>query len=270
MRVKINGIRRGLGPIGARLLSTISSRNPEMVFTVPEVRQLMKIRGSRLRKMLHDLAQNQWIERIENGKYLLLPLEAGPHPIYGTDPFIIARKLVDPYYIGFASALNYYGITEQAPNTIYVVTTKQKRKLVFHSTEYRFIRFEKSHFFGFIEEWIGNLKFRISDKEKTIIDCLYMPEYSLGLTEVTKAFRNEVDFEKLSEYAVRMKDANVIKRLGFMIDVLELNSDLADKLAKKVTGGFALLDRGGKKSGPKNKKWRVIENIEKADLEVEL
>ncbi|MFH1246977.1 MAG: type IV toxin-antitoxin system AbiEi family antitoxin [Candidatus Micrarchaeota archaeon] len=261
--------RGGIGAVGSRLLSLLSEAREE-VFTVEDAEKVSGFKGAKLRKLLHDLAKNRWVERIERGKYIVLPLEAGPKAEYGTHPYIIARKLASPYYVGFTSALNYYGITEQISKTAYVATVKPKKPLEFHSEKYYFVCLDKKRFFGTREEWIGNLKFNISNVEKTIIDCLYLLEYSGGLVEVIKAFKMELNYSLLLEYAVKMDDLALVKRLGYLLDVLKVKSSITDKLLKRVSGGFCLLDPSGPRNGVKNMKWRVIENIRVEDLTVEL
>lgn len=257
--------KTGLGKLGSALLSILSAKGEE-VFTVPEAAQVLGYGGGRMKKLLHDLARNKWIERIERGKYLILPLEAGPKAEYGTHPFIIARKLAVPYYIGFASALNHCGITEQVSRITYVVTTKPKRPLSFHSEEFRFVHLGGKRFFGVGEEWMGNLKFNISEVEKTVVDCLFMPEYSGGLSEVAKAFTKELDYAKLYRYAVKMDDLAVLKRLGFIIDAMNVKTDIESGLLDKVKGGYCMLDTCGRKGGLKNDKWKIIENMEVMEI----
>lgn len=254
--------RKGLGKLGSALLSTISETGEE-VFTVEEAAAVLGHGRNELRKLLHDLSRNRWIERIERGKYLILPLEAGPKAEYGTHPFIIARKLIRPYYVGFASALNHYGITEQVSKTTYIATTKPKKTLSFHSEEFRFVCLSRERFFGFRQEWMGNFKFGISEAEKTVVDCLFLPEYSGGLAEVAKAFeKGGLDHEKLYDYAVKMDDLAVLKRLGFILDAMNIKTSIKGRLLEKIRGGYCLLDTCGRKAGPKNDKWRVIENVE--------
>ena len=265
-----NCSRKGLSKLGARLLSSVSAEKRSDVFTVKDAQELLGADGQMLRRLLFSLKKNKWIETIERGKYLILPLESGPEANYGTHPYVIARKLVSPYYVGFASALNYYGITEQVSRTTYIVTTKPKRPLRFHAEEYHFVCFPEKRFFGMREEWIGDLKFDISGREKTVADCLYMPEYSGGLTEVAKAFREKLDYEKLYMYATAIDDLASLKRLGYMLDVLKIKTPAREKLLSMVAGGYCLLDTCGPKTGPKNKKWRVIENIKKEELRLKL
>jgi len=261
--------RTGLGKQGSKLLSNVSAEKKE-VFTIKDAEDASKTKGLRLRKLLYSLTKNKWIKRIERGKYLILPLESGLHANYGADPYTLARKLVSPYYVGFLSALNYYGITEQISRTTFIATTKPKRPLHFQVQDYRFVRLPEKRFFGITEEWIGQFKFNISDREKTLIDCLFLPKYSGGLTEVVKAFRSKLDFDKLYGYATEMDDLAALKRLGYILDTLKIKTSITKKLLKKVKGGYCLLDTGGPKTGPKNKKWKIIENISKEELMVEL
>lgn len=259
--------RKGLGKLGSKILSNLSAEKKE-VFTIKEATVASKIKGRRLRKLLYTLAKSKWIKRIERGKYLILPLEM--HAGYGADPYTLARKLVTPYYVAFLSALNYYGITEQISRTTFIATTKPKRPLHFQAQDYRFVMLPKKRFFGVTEEWAGQLKFNISNREKTVIDCLFLPKYSGGLTEVVKAFRNKLDFKRLYDYALEMDDLATLKRLGYILEILKIKTSVISKLLKKVGGGFCLLDTGGPKTGPKNSKWKIIENIPKEELMMEL
>lgn len=265
----LNIYRKGLSKKAATVLATLSAERKE-IFAIKDIQQVSGKKMTGLWKLLNYLLKNRWIERIERGKYLIIPLEAGAKPKYVTHPFLIAQNLVSPYYIGFLSALNHYGITEQISKTVYIVTTKKKLLLTFGNDDYYFVKFSKKRFFAADEEWIGNSKFNISSKEKTVVDCLFIPEYSGGLTEVVKAFREKLDYERLYDYAIKMDDLAAIKRLGYILDTLKIKTPVLGKLLSRSKGGYCLLDTGGPKTGSKNKKWRIIENISKEDLLVEV
>ena len=262
-------VRTGLSRLSSKLLSNLSSEKKE-VFSIKDAEAASGERGLRLRKLLCRLTKSKWVKRIERGKYLILHLESGLHAGYGADTYMLARKLANPYYIGFLSALNYYGITEQISRIVFIVATKSKRPMHFQAQEYRFVKLPEKRFFGVTEEWAGQLKFNISNREKTVIDCLFLPKYSGGLTEVAKAFRNKLDFEKLYNYALEMDDLATVKRLGYILDILKIKTPVVKELLSKVRGGFCLLDTGGPKTGHKNRKWKIIENIPKEELMVEL
>ncbi|MDA3939449.1 MAG: transcriptional regulator, partial [Spirochaetia bacterium] len=60
------------------------------------------------------------------------------------------------------------------------------------------------HYFGTKKIWIDNFnKVICSDLEKTIIDCLFKPDYSGGLTEIARAIyisRHDIKYDNLLAY----------------------------------------------------------------------
>ena len=122
------------------------------------------------------------IQKIEKGKYLLIPSRAGVEGYWAEDAWTVVPYLIDEYYVGFWTAMNYWEMTEQIPYTVFVVTPKRKknRVLKFGNQRYEFVTLSQKKFFGFIEEKIGKTKFNISSKEKTIVDGLMHPEYCGG------------------------------------------------------------------------------------------
>ena len=137
--------------------------------------------------------------------------------------------------------------------------------LKFHSTKFRFIKLKKTAFFGFKEEWIDNVKILFSDKEKTIIDCLYLMQYSGGLSETLKAFKEKIDYKKLIEYALKLDDLGTIKRLGYLLEKCGVKD--VKELKEKISGGYACLDTNLSAKGNKNNEWRLIENVDLRDLQ---
>src|SRR3989338_2094933 len=118
--------RAGIGKKSSRLLSELAENN-KSIFTVDEAVAILKEKKSSVTKLLHDLTRNRWLFRLSRGKYLILPLEAGIKPEFTEHEFIIASKLIEPYYISYWSALNYYGFTEQVSKTVFVAYTKKMK-----------------------------------------------------------------------------------------------------------------------------------------------
>ena len=101
-------IRKGLNATEANLLS-ILSKEGKNIFTVSEVRRLVNINQRYLENLLQRLVQKKWLTRLTRGKYLILPLEAGPEGIYGEHEYIIASRLIQPYAISYWPAIHYFG-----------------------------------------------------------------------------------------------------------------------------------------------------------------
>jgi predicted transcriptional regulator of viral defense system len=77
--------------------------------------------------ILSRLEKKGWIERIEKGKYMIIPRGAEKGK-YTLNEFIIGSLLLNPYCVAYCSALNFYGLTEEFPNTVFLQTTSRKKK----------------------------------------------------------------------------------------------------------------------------------------------
>ncbi len=254
--------RAGLGKKSSRLLSELAENN-KTIFTVDDAVKILKEKKSSVTKLLHDLTRNKWLFRLSRGKYLILPLEAGVKPEFTEHEFIIASNLIKPYYISYWSALNYYGFTEQVSKTVFVVTTRRKREMNLLGLKIKFATIKENKFFGFKKISINNHPVNIAEKEKVIVDCLDLPRNCGGITEVIKAIdsaREELDFKKLEDYAKKMKNQAIINRLGYILELLDIKTNLTP------SKHYVFLDPLIKKKLGYNAKWKIIENIPKTDL----
>jgi predicted transcriptional regulator of viral defense system len=104
-----------------------------------------------------------------------------------------------------------------------------------------------------------------SDLEKTIIDCLFKPQYAGGITEITKAIykvKDKIDYSKLLQYAKCFDSQAVIKRLGFLLELLEIKHVAIDELQKLRTNSFVLLEPSYPKEGKTISRWAIQQNID--------
>ena len=147
------------------------------------------------------------LRRLKKGKYIIIPLGAEKGK-YTLNEFVIGSLLVNPYCVAYWSALNSYGLTEQFPNTVFIQTTSRKKKQAIEvfGVRYRIVRVKEEKFFGIKKEWIENTQINITDKEKTIIDCLDKPQYCGGVIEVAKALKYGSELEQEKTPGIRTKD----------------------------------------------------------------
>ncbi|KYK26456.1 MAG: hypothetical protein AYK23_02970 [Candidatus Proteinoplasmatales archaeon SG8-5] len=234
-------------------------------FTIDDIKKKSNMSDSVLWVILHRMESYGWIERIEKGKYMRIPVEAEKGK-YTLDSFIIGSMLVEPYCISYWSALHHYGFTEQIPLTVFIQTTARKKKqnIEIFGIIYKIIRLMPAKFFGLRKEWFNNEPIMITDKEKTIIDCLDKPQYCGGMIEVIKGIKlSEYDKYKLVEYATNINNTGVIRRLGFLSDYYGLDIELPH--INKNIRNYLRLDPTMPSEGPKSSKWRLVVNIK--DLE---
>jgi len=237
----------------------------KQVFTIDEAEKVFDVERGSLRVILSRMEDDGLVERLERGKYLVIPLSARKGG-YTLNEFVIGSELVEPYAISYWSALNYHGLTEQIPNTVFVQTTsrKKKRDLNVFGVRYLIIKISESKFFGVEKVWIENVSIDITDREKTIVDCLDRPEYCGGVIEVAKALKNEVfDYRQLAEYSQRINNSGVVRRLGYLCGLFDTQIDLPGV----DTRNYLYLDPTMPHGGETDSSWRLKVNVDLGDLE---
>jgi len=255
---------RTLGSQGAQLLTALSVAG-KTVFTVEDARQLLDGDGTLVRKLLYRLEKRGWVQRLERGKYLILPLAAGLEGAYTAHEFLIASRLVSPYAIAFGTALRHYGYSDRLSRTVYVATTRRKRSLDLHGLTYRFVTVSPARFFGFLQVPLEGQRIQITDREKTIVDCLTHPPYAGGGIEAAKGLwfgGEEMDLERLVDYAERNGSKAALQRLGFWLDRLGLGDEaLLARLEAGRSQSTVPLDLPGPAVGARDRRWRILVNI---------
>jgi len=233
-----------LGPQENRLLLALAEKEIS-VFSFDEAKDILQTSNQSARHVLMDLTRKGRLQRIQRGRYLLVPERAGTELHWAESPWVIVPHLIDVCYVGFWTAMNYWGMTEQIPYTVFVATTKRKSSLKFGSQRFEFVTLSQKKFFGFVEEKASRTEtFNISSKEKTIVDGLMHPEYCGGIPEVAKAMwnaRDDVDWPAVLEMSKRIGVSAVLRRLGYLLDVLGIERGIADEL-RNAHRGYRFLD----------------------------
>lgn len=262
--------RKGLSKTESTLLSSLSEKG-RTIFTLKDLVENSGINYDNAKVIANRLVKKRWLIRLSRGKYLIVPLEAGVESKYTEHEFVIASHLTDPYYIGYWSALNFHGYTEQIPFTVSVATTNRLKRRTILDTRFWFITITEKKFFGYKQENIANSKVNISDKEKTIADCLDHPEYCGGISEVAKALWNakdEASIEKIIDYSITMGNSTILKRLGFLTELLDIkiSKDDMEKIRSNLKKGYTTLDPIEKKKGHYSIEWGLLVNVENESI----
>ncbi len=191
---------------------------------------------------------------------------------YGKLPdwHLIAEKLVNgkDHYIGYYSALQIHELITQPSIKEQIVVAEQIRPSVIHikTIPFQFIYHNATHFFGAKKTWIDSYhKVNCSDLEKTLIDCLFKPGYAGGIVEIAKAIhlsRNQIQNDKLLDYVSRFRSQAVIKRLGFLLELLEVITPVLDKLQEMKTDSYEVLDPELPGKGKHSRRWSIQQNLE--------
>lgn len=234
-------------------------------FTIAEAKQELGLAMEAVSQVLFRLEKAGRIERVEKGKYIIIPLgsEKGKYTLH---EFVIGSRLVKNYSIAYWSALHYYGLTEQIPSTVFIQTTERKKRstLQVFGVNYRFIRVKKEKMFGDTVQWIENEKINITDREKTIIDCLDRPDLCGGIIEAAKAVKSrEYDMKKLVEYSGKTGSSAVVRRLGYLAGIYGIETGIEpEKTRNYVKLDPVMPDEKDRLDA----RWRLYLNVDERDL----
>lgn len=249
----------------------------DRIFSTDRARELaprVGLKDAYLWESLYHLRQNGWIVSLRRGLYALSPTVPGVTPAH---EFEIAMALVEPAAISHWSALYHHGLTEQAPRTVFVLTTtevsvprmrgtKAKQSgqgFRVGDTTYQFVRVKPERFFGTEKVWIGEARVTITDPERTLLDGLTMPQYCGDFAEVLHAFEArgaDLNLERIVEYA-RKLDGATAKRLGWVLEHQGVDPSKLERLAALPIKGYRKLDPTGPRKGPTNARWMIQENL---------
>jgi len=260
-----------------QLLSYFIGQNINCFEYFQAFQALPKSKDSAVRELLSDMTKRGLLMRLKDGVYYIIPYEADAET-FMPDWHLIAGYLVKDteHYIGYYSALQIHNLITQPSLKEQVVVSKQIRPTIIKikEVEFQFIYHNENHFFGHKKIWIDNFhKVECSDLEKTFIDCLFKPDYAGGIVEIAKAIyesREKINYEKLLEYTILFKSQAVIKRLGFILEILEIGGSIIQDLQKLKTASFVLLDTELPKSGKTITRWSIQQNIESETIKKSL
>ena len=226
-----------------------------------------------VRRLLSDMTGRGLLLRIKNGLYCIIPYDQDASTYFPNWHMIAQHLATDTnFYIGYYSAMEIHSLITQPALREQIVVDKQIKpsSLKIKGYKFQFIYHNKDHFFGVKNIWIDSFnKVPCSDLEKTFVDCLYKPDYAGGITEIAKALfksKEKIDFETLLDYCKKFKTQSVIKRLGFLLDTLDINNPITEALQQLRTTSVILLEPSYEKKGKLISKWSIQQNLETTDI----
>ncbi|MES1160474.1 MAG: type IV toxin-antitoxin system AbiEi family antitoxin [Bacteroidota bacterium] len=226
-----------------------------------------------VKELLSDMTRRGLLLRLRKGTYQIIPFEHDA-ATYLPDWHLAAAGVVkgSDYYIGYYSALQLHQLITQPSLKEQIVVSKQLRPstLTLQNVSFQFIYHNSTHFFGAQKTWIDNFhQVPCSDLEKTFVDCLFKPNYAGGIVEVAKALytaKQQLQFDKLLTYVQRFRSKAVSKRLGFLLEMLDIDTSIIDYLQKTKTASYVTLDTELPKSGPLISRWSIQQNLDTATI----
>lgn len=252
-----------------KLLSWSSRENRTYVDYTSAYKALPNSKPGAIRELLSDMTRRGLLMRLKEGIYYIIPYEQNAET-FMPDWHLIVEHLVNDakHYVGYYSALQIHNLITQPSLKEQIVVSKQLRpsEIKIKDVPFQFIYHNEKHFFGAKKIWIDSFnKVMCSDLEKTFIDCLFKPDYAGGIVEVAKAIyvsKDKIKYNTLLEYAKKFDSQAVIKRLGFLLETLEINAPIINDLQQLKTSSYIVLDTELPKTGKRISRWSIQQNLE--------
>ncbi len=211
------------------------------------------------RQIISRLKKKGYLKQIRRGLFAIVPA----HMIgkeYAVDRTLIASQLSAPYFLSHHTALEIHGVAQSYFNVVYISTNKIIKSLDFQGVTYKFVT--TKYLFGTEPVSRGNLKINVSDRERTVLDCIRNIEYAGNIEELAKSISafSGLNYKKLIQYLDIFDEKSLYHRTGFIFDTLrdELNVpvDFLNRIKKKLSRRtYYLLQKTG---GTYNKEWNIM------------
>lgn len=193
------------------------------VFTSNYVVQLVGCENT-AKSILYDYKKKKYIDSVHRGLYVALDLVTG-NPI--ANRYEIGSSINEDAYISFHSALEYYGLSNQVFNTV-TVSTKQR----FNAFDYDYVSYERTNIniqSGIITPLRTPLV-RVTDVERTIVDCFHDIDRAGGLDELMEALHLvfSVDEQKLFSYLSEYNQIVLWQKIGYIMSLLKVKIGISN------------------------------------------
>ena len=231
------------------------------MFSVPEIENVSGMDHRKLIESLSRLVSVGSLSRIERGMYCTRNFR---------NINAIATRIVKDSAIAYWSALNLHGMTEQIPNVVFVQSCNQKADREVFGVRCRFVKVKREAYTGIMQMGYGSDGFPVTDREKTLIDCFCLPEYSGGYAELLRAFHSSHPAaDKLLEYGKRVGNLSVLKRMAYLSELWEMDGfdGFRSEVFKMLNSKYTLLDPFGGNTGTFIDRWKIRSNIGKDELD---
>lgn len=222
-------------------LSTITPKNAAIALQVGQ---------HQASQLLAEWARKGWLSRVKHGVYIPVSLQADTTRVMADEPWVIAKSIYDPCYIGGWSAAEHWDLTEQIFNSTMVFSTKKtaKKNVAMNGLRLTLKTISPQRLFGTKNFWIGSQKVILSDPTKTIVDAFNSPEVVGGIrmtVDILKMYMKSEhkNLDLLFQYATKMNNSAIFKRLGYVFETsFPSDSEFINKLKKEIKSGYSQLD----------------------------
>ncbi len=206
--------------------------------------------------LISRLLKKNYIVRIRKDLYTCIDLTTGD---IIANKYQIASSINDGSYISHHTAFEFYGISNQIYNTIYVSSKKKFNTFEFMGNTYKYI---KSSFSDGVEEVRNVENIRITDLERTFVDSINSISKFIGVEEMIKITEtiDSLDSKKLIGYMAKYNKKVLYQKVGYFLENYYIGDPLDNDFFKicHLKSGKSVRYLISDREGKYNSKWNLI------------
>ncbi len=188
------------------------------------------------RTTMSRLVKKGYALRVHRGYYAGIPPDAlGNNHV--VDKYLLAHVVSDmDGALAYHTALELHGVAHSYFNVVYYFRPKPLRPFEFQDIEYRYVK--TSDLFGVREVMRQGAAVPVTDRERTVLDCIRKTEYCGGMEELIKSISSfhTLDFHRLERYIHRSDIQSLRQKTGYILSLLKDDLRVPDDLLEKLKG----------------------------------
>ncbi len=184
------------------------------LFTLDEVLQTLGSNGNRrsIVSRLHSLARQGVVCRLRRGVYTLAPELRAPE-LQQISVLSCVNELYGPAFVSTWWAAGWHGLTADMPAHVTAVTPRKSRDFSTCLGRISYHRIQPGLMFGYRRVGIYGQEVLLADKEKALLDILYLEMHTCKLRKFVHLHFNpgvleDLDFNRLAKYEKRYRSIN--------------------------------------------------------------
>jgi len=188
----------------------------QRVFTFDEVKARYGLSDHAARQGVLYAKRRGQIGAVRKGLYFVIPPGADP-ATFRPDPYLVAAKAEPSGVLAYHAALDLHGVAYSAFHELAVAAPKWRRGFPVGDVRVRFVVAPTS--FGVETLSREGVPVRVTDRERTLVDCCDRPAYAGGLEELLRSVEGfpSLDHERILNYVRRYGRKSLAAKVGWVL-----------------------------------------------------
>jgi predicted transcriptional regulator of viral defense system len=213
---------------------------------------------------LRYLQRKGVLQRPENGPRGVYVVAHGKGGAYFTDPISVVQVIYGKNVLfGYGTALFLHGLSRYGRlSEYYVVSSTKRKRLSMGDFAIRFVKTPLPEEIGISTICYEGRSVRVTDLERTVIDCIHRPKYAQGWENVVHALSRVegANWRRLIEYVKQYRTPSLVAKVGLILehfkDQWKVSIAALDSLRPYLPRTPVKFSRGS--GGLLNKDWNIF------------